>query len=210
MSKSCKVVVLKLLLEECCWLIVEQVEVQGWVIVEELVQCFGIFVVIICVDLEVFDCVGVFICLYGGVVLVVFLQQDILLIIKEICYYLQKWCIGEVVVKLVQDGEIIIIDLGFIMVEIVCVLWQCCWNELMVIINVLNIVLELSGLSGVWVMMFGGMLCFMFYLLVGFDVEQVLLWLFVDCLFFGVDGLDLVIGVIMFDLLEVLFNVLMV
>ncbi|MGN6740939.1 transcriptional repressor AgaR [Dyella sp.] len=210
MSKSRKAAAPKLLLEERRRLIVEQVEAQGRVTVEELVQRFGISAVTIRADLEALDRAGALTRSHGGAVPVAPSQQDTPLTIKETRHHPQKRRIGEAAAKLVQDGETIIIDSGSTTVEIARALRQRRWNELTVITNALNIALELSGLSGVRVMMLGGMLRPTSYSLAGPDAEQALSRLSADRLFLGVDGLDPAIGVTTPDPLEASLNALMV
>jgi DeoR family transcriptional regulator of aga operon len=136
--------------------------------------------------------------------------QDTPLTIKETRHHAQKRRIGEAAARLIQDGETVILDSGSTTVEIARQLRQRRWNALTVITNALNIALELSGLSGVRVMMLGGLLRQTSYSLAGPDAEQALARLSADRLFLGVDGLDPDVGVTTPDPLEASLNALMI
>lgn len=70
-----------LFVEECCCLICELVCEWEKVIVEELVEWFGILFVMVCSDLNVFVVVGVVLCIYGGV-LVLCESDEVLIVVK--------------------------------------------------------------------------------------------------------------------------------
>ncbi|WP_049622146.1 transcriptional repressor AgaR [Frateuria defendens] len=202
----------KLLVEERRRLIVEQIEQQGRVTVEQLVERFGISAVTIRADLEALARGGAIARSHGGALPAAppSSQMDTPLTIKETRRLAEKRRIGQAAAKLIKDGETIILDSGSTTVEIARQIRQRKWESLTVITNALNIALELSGLPTVRVMMLGGLLRQTSYSLAGPDAEQALAKLSADRLFLGVDGLDPEVGVTTPDPQEATLNALMI
>lgn len=147
-------------------------------------------------------------CMYGGVMLVCMLLQEQDIYEKDVFNLLLKDSIGVYVVWLVKLGDNIIIDFGLIIMMLVCYL--CGYCDVMVMINGLNIVWELVNVLGVELLLIGGLLCKQLLLLQGSQVEVSLNIYSFDILFFGVDGLDLQFGLIIYYEVEVSFNYCMV
>jgi DeoR family transcriptional regulator of aga operon len=122
----------------------------------------------------------------------------------------EKARIAQAAVRMIRNGETIILDSGSTTAAIASQIRQSKFESLTVITNALNIAMELSGQQNLRVIMLGGMLREMSYSLVGRDAENALAKLSADRLFLGVDGLDPTIGVTTADPLEAELNALMV
>lgn len=200
----------RMLVEERRRHIVEQVEADGRATVEDLAKRFHISAVTIRGDLEALAKAGAIARSHGGALPASVARIDTPLNIKETRRLTEKRRIGAAAAKLIGDGETVILDSGSTTVEIARCIRQRKWRSLTVITNALNIALELNGLTGVRVMMLGGMLRPTSYSLAGPDAEQALSKLSADRLFLGVDGLDPQIGVTTPDPQEAALNALMV
>jgi len=201
----------KLLVEERRRLIVDFVEAHGRATVEELAAKFGTSAVTIRADLEALARSAAIARSHGGALPAAPpVSSDTPLNIKETRRHAQKQRIGQAAVRLIKDGETIILDAGSTTAEIARQIRQRKFESLTVITNALNIALELSDQPQVRVMMLGGMLRPTSYSLVGPDAEQTLSRLSADRLFLGVDGLDPAIGVSTPDPLEASLNALMI
>lgn len=200
----------KLLVEERRRRIIELVEQAGRVTVDDLSKRFNISAVTIRGDLEALAQAGQLTRSHGGAVPAIVTRMDTPLNIKEARRLAEKRRIGKAAARLINDGETIILDSGSTTAEIARQIRQRSWRSLTVITNALNIALELNGLSGVRVMMLGGMLRSSAYSLTGPDAEQALKRLSADRLFLGVDGLDPEVGVTTPDPEEATLNALMV
>jgi DeoR family transcriptional regulator of aga operon len=199
-----------MLVEERRRHIVDQVEEHGRVTVEDLSQQFGISAVTIRGDLEALARAGAITRAHGGALPAAVARIDTPLPIKETRRLAEKRRIAATAVKLIGEGETIILDSGSTTLEIARRIRQRKWQSLTIITNALNIALELNGVAGVRVMMLGGMLRPSAYSLAGPDAEQALSRLTADRLFLGVDGLDPAVGVTTPDPQEAALNALMV
>ncbi len=200
----------RMLVEERRRAIVDMVEKDGRATVEELARHFDISAVTIRGDLETLARAGAVTRSHGGALPASVARVDTPLPVKETRRLAEKRRIGAAAAKLINDGETVILDSGSTTVEIARCLRQRQWKSLTVITNALNIALELNGLSGVRVMMLGGMLRPTSYSLAGPDAEQALSKLSADRLFLGVDGLDPQVGVTTPDPQEAELNARMV
>ncbi|MHC1480927.1 DeoR/GlpR family DNA-binding transcription regulator [Frateuria aurantia] len=200
----------KLLLEERRREIVKWVERQGRATVEELSQHFEISAVTIRADLEALARRDMLTRSHGGALPAPRHQLDTPLSVKETRRLAQKRRIGLKAATLIKDGETIIIDSGSTTVEIARQIRQQSWTALTVITNALNIATELTAVSGVRIMMLGGLLRPTSGSMAGPDAEQALARLSADKAFLGVDGLDPQIGITTPDPAEASLNALMI
>lgn len=191
-------------------LIAEYVDRNGRATVQELAKRFHTSAVTIRGDLDVLANAALIVRSHGGALPRLPVSNDAPVTIKETRHQAQKQRIGAAAARLIRDGETIILDSGSTTMEIARQIRQRKFESLTVITNALNIALELSGQSGVRVMMLGGMLRPTSYSLVGPDAQQALSKLSADRLFLGVDGLDPEIGVTTPDPLESALNALMI
>jgi DeoR family transcriptional regulator of aga operon len=199
----------RLLVEERRRLIVDLVERQGRATVEELAERFSISPVTVRSDLEALARAGALTRSHGGAVPAAPVTADAPLTVKETRHLPEKRRIGEAAAKLVSDGETIILDSGTTTVEIARQLKLRRWSSLTVITNGMNIALELGAVTGIRVMLLGGLLRQPSHSLVGPEAERMLMRLSADRLFLGVDGFDLDVGVTTPDPQEASLNALM-
>jgi DeoR family transcriptional regulator, aga operon transcriptional repressor len=200
----------KLLVEERRRLIVEYIEQHGRATVEELAGHFDVSAVTVRLDLEALARSGSLIRSHGGALAPTGPSIDAPLSVKAKRHQIEKVRIAQAAVRMIHDGETIILDSGTTTAAIASHIRQAKFDSLTVITNALNIAMELSGLSNIRLIMLGGMLREMSYSLVGSAAEQALAKLSADRLFLGVDGLDPQIGVTTPDPLEAELNALMI
>lgn len=91
--------------------------------------------------------------MYGGVMLNWFIFFQLMMLEKVQCSLFEKQVIVSVVVVLVKVGDVIVFDVGIIMIELV---WQIIYLLLWVIISDLYIVLFLLEFKQIEVMIIGG------------------------------------------------------
>lgn len=199
----------RMLVEERRRRIIDIVETDGHAMVNELAKQFGISAVTVRGDLEALAQVGSITRSHGGALPASMTRVDTPLHVKEIRHLVEKRRIAAAAVRLIDDGDTIILDSGSTTAEITHCIRERTWQSLTVITNALNIALELNGVVGVRVMMLGGMLRPTSYSLVGQDAEQALGRLTAERLFLGVDGIDPRVGITTPDPQEASLNALM-
>jgi DeoR family transcriptional regulator of aga operon len=199
----------RLLVEERRRRILEILDSQERVTVEELVGRFGVSAVTIRGDLDALTGVGAVVRSHGGALKRVE-ARDEPITVKETLHHAEKTRIAQAALKMIRDGETIILDSGTTTVEIARQLKSSEFQSLNVITNALNIAMELANLPHVRVIMIGGLLRQMAYSLVGPSAEHALRGLHADRLFLGVDGLDPEIGMMTPDVLEAKLNAIMI
>ena len=200
----------KLLVEERRRGIVEQVEQQGRATVEELAARFAVSTVTVRGDLEALARAGTLVRSHGGALPPSGPVTDAPLSIKATRHHDEKIRIAQAAVRMIRDGETIILDSGTTTAEIAAQIRQSNFAALTVVTNALNIAMALAGLPSVRVLMLGGMLREMSYSMVGPDAERALSKLTADRLFLGVDGIDPEFGLTTPDPLEAELNALMI
>ena len=199
----------RLLVEERRRRILEMLEAQERVTVDELVGRFGVSAVTIRGDLDALSAVGAVVRSHGGALKRVE-ARDEPITVKETQHHPEKTRIAQAALRMIRDGETIILDSGTTTVEIARQIKSATFQGLNVITNALNIAVELANLPHVRVIMIGGLLRQMAYSLVGPSAEHALRSLHADRLFLGVDGLDPEIGLMTPDVLEAKLNAVMI
>jgi DeoR family transcriptional regulator of aga operon len=126
---------------------------------------------------------------------------------KEKLHRKEKLRIAEVAARLVQEGQVAILDSGTTTTAIARALRH--FQNLTIVTNAVNIAAELSGTS-VEVILTGGILRKNSFSLVGPIAEETLRRLNADLLFLGVDGFDVHYGLSTPNLLEAKVNRTMV
>jgi len=200
----------KLLVEERRRRIVAQVEQQGRVTVEELAARFAVSTVTVRGDLEALARTGNLVRSHGGALPPAGPVTDAPLSVKAGRHHDEKMRIAQAALRMIRNGETIILDSGTTTAEIAAQIRQAHFESLTVVTNALNIAMTLAGLPNVRVLMLGGMLRGMSYSMVGPDAERALSKLTADRLFLGVDGIDPKAGVTTPDPLEAELNALMI
>jgi len=200
----------KLLVEERRRRIVAQVEQQGRATVEELAARFAVSTVTVRGDLEALARTGNLVRSHGGALPPAGPVTDAPLSVKAGRHHDEKMRIAQAALRMIRDGETIILDSGTTTAEIAAQIRQAHFESLTVVTNALNIAMTLAGLPNVRVLMLGGMLRGMSYSMVGPDAERALSKLTADRLFLGVDGIDQKAGVTTPDPLEAELNALMI
>lgn len=199
----------RLLVEERRRRILEILEAQERATVEELVGRFGVSAVTIRGDLDALSSVGAVVRSHGGALKRVE-APDEPITVKETLHHAEKARIAQAAIRMIRDGETIILDSGTTTAEIARQLKISEFRSLNVITNALNLAMELANLPHVRVIMIGGLLRQMAYSLVGPSAEHALRGLHADRLFLGVDGLDPEIGLMTPDVHEAKLNAIMI
>src|ERR1700747_2087639 len=126
---------------------------------------------------------------------------------KEKLHRKEKLRIAEAAARLVQEGQVVILDSGTTTTAIARALRS--FQNLTIVTNAVNIAAELSG-TAVEVILTGGTLRKNSFSLVGPIAEETLHRLSADILFLGVDGFDVHFGLSTPNLLEAKVNRVMV
>jgi DeoR family transcriptional regulator of aga operon len=200
----------RLLVEERRRRILEILDSQERVTVEELVQRFGVSAVTIRSDLDTLAEDGALVRSHGGALRPADAPEDVPIAVKQTRRHAEKVRIARAAVKMISEGETIILDSGSTTLEIARQLRTLEVESLSVITNALNIAMEIAALSRVRLIMTGGILRQMSYSLAGPPAEQVLDRLRADRLFLGVDGFDPDIGFMTPDVFEARLNAHMI
>jgi DeoR family transcriptional regulator of aga operon len=200
----------RLLVEERRRRIRELLESQERVRVEELVARFHVSAVTIRGDLDALSQAGLILRSHGGALRRDESRDDIPLPVKETLHREEKVRIAQAAVKMIHDGETILLDSGTTTAEIARQIKFRSFRSLNVITNALNVAMELATVPAVRVIMVGGILRHMSFSLAGPQAEQTLRGLHADRLFLGVDGLDPEIGLMTPDVLEAQLNATMI
>ena len=133
--------------------------------------------------------------------------EDLTLREKEKLRHREKVRIAAAAARLVQEGQVVILDSGTTTTEIARALRS--FQKLTIVTNAVNIAAELSG-TPVDVILTGGTLRKNSFSLVGPIAEETLHRLNADVLFLGVDGFDVHYGLSTPNLLEAKVNKVMV
>ncbi len=181
---------------------------DGRVLVKDLARHFQISQITIRKDLEILDSQGSVQRTHGGALPVqAGALLDPTLREKEKLHRREKARIAEAAVKLVEEGQSVLLDSGTTTTAIARALKDM--SRLTVITNAINIAAELAG-THIEVILTGGMLRKNSFSLVGPLAEQTLRQLSADILFLGVDGFDTRAGLFTPNLLEAQVNRAMV
>jgi len=181
---------------------------DGRVLVKDLARHFRISQITIRKDLEILDSQGAVQRTHGGALPVqAGALLDPTLREKEKLHRREKTRIAEAAVKLVEEGQSVLLDSGTTTTAIARALKDM--SQLTVITNAINIAAELAG-THIEVILTGGMLRKNSFSLVGPLAEQTLQQLSADILFLGVDGFDTRAGLFTPNLLEAQVNRAMV
>jgi DeoR family transcriptional regulator, aga operon transcriptional repressor len=188
--------------------ILDMLHRDGRVLVKDLARHFHISQITIRKDLEFLDGQGTVQRTHGGALPVqAGALLDPTLREKEKLHRRQKAMIAESAVKLVEEGQSVVLDSGTTTTAIARALKDMA--QLTVITNAINIAAELAG-THIEVILTGGMLRKNSFSLVGPLAEQTLRQLSADILFLGVDGFDTRAGLFTPNLLESQVNRAMV
>ncbi|MEO5932983.1 MAG: DeoR/GlpR transcriptional regulator, partial [Duganella sp.] len=126
--------------------------------------------------------------------------------VKQTLRRAEKVRIAEAAVRLIGEGQTIVLDSGTTTAEIAKQIRGLKLQSINVITNALNIAVLLAGAPHVTLIMLGGVLRPSSYSLGGPQAEAALQGLHADILFLGFDGLDPEIGVMTPHLLEARLN----
>jgi DeoR family transcriptional regulator of aga operon len=200
----------RLLVEERRRRIRELIEKNERVTVEELVERFAVSAVTIRGDLDALSEAGVLVRSHGGALRRDDALGDIPIPVKETLRHPEKVRIAQAAVRLIQDGDTILLDSGTTTAEIARQIKFHRFDALTIITNALNVAMELATVPAMRVILVGGVLRHMSFSLSGPQAEQTLRGLHADRLFLGVDGLDPEIGLMTPDLLEAQLNAAMI
>ncbi|GAA5522206.1 DeoR/GlpR family DNA-binding transcription regulator [Aliifodinibius salicampi] len=168
--------------------IIQKIQSEGSVRVDELSEEFDVSTVTIRNDLDFFEEKGLIHRTYGGALLRNNVYNDPSLEEKQKINVEEKKRIGEYAAGLVSDGDSIILDSGTTTREIALRLKEK--KDLTLMTNAINIAVELAGVSGMRLMLTGGVLRDKSYSLVGPEAERMMENYYFDKLFLGVDGMN--------------------
>ncbi|MDE1156105.1 MAG: transcriptional repressor AgaR [Acidobacteriaceae bacterium] len=197
-----------MLIEERRQYILGLAQENGRVLVEDLSQMLGVSSITIRKDLDQLQRRGVLQRTHGGAILPTSGSlSDPTLQEKEGRFSAEKKRIADAAVKLVQEGQCILLDSGTTTMAIAKALKS--FSSLTVITNAMNIAAELSG-TDFEVLITGGSLRKNSFSLVGPLAEEMLHDMHADVLFLGVDGFDVEAGVTTPNIMESRVNRAMV
>ena len=197
-----------LLNEERRRAILEILNREGRVLVLDLAKRFATSQVTIRKDLEDLHAHGLIHRTHGGALPArEGALEDPTLREKEKLHRKEKLRIAEAAARLVQEGQVVILDSGTTTTAIARALRH--FQNLTIVTNAVNIAAELSG-TAVEVILTGGTLRKNSFSLVGPIAEETLHRLNADLLFLGVDGFDVQYGLSTPNLLEAKVNRVMV
>jgi DeoR family transcriptional regulator of aga operon len=197
-----------LLNEERRRAILEVLNREGRVLVLDLARRFETSQVTIRKDLEDLHAHGLIHRTHGGALPArEGALEDPTLREKEKLHRKEKLRIAEAAARLVQEGQVVILDSGTTTTAIARALRH--FQNLTIVTNAVNIAAELSG-TAVEVILTGGTLRKNSFSLVGPIAEETLHRLNADLLFLGVDGFDVHYGLSTPNLLEAKVNRVMV
>lgn len=170
--------------------ILEEIEVKGQVSVTELSKMFKISEVTIRNDLAHLERQNMLIRARGGAIKIKFYRMGIDPSIsdKQKEFLREKQRIANAAVKLIEDGDTIVLDSGTTTTEIAKNLSK--FKNLTIITNALNIAIILSEYEGFNIFMPGGILRKKSLSLVGVLADENFGKFYCDKLFLGVDGFD--------------------
>jgi DeoR family transcriptional regulator of aga operon len=194
-----------LLVEERRRRIREMVGERERITVAELAAMFGISLVTARNDLNALAEIGAVVRTRGGA-LAQRADEDLPIVVKQTLRRAEKIRIAEAAVKLIGEGQTIVLDSGTTTAEIAKQIRGLKLQSINVITNALNIAVLLAGAPHVTLVMLGGVLRPSSYSLGGPQAELALQGLHADILFLGFDGLDPDIGVMTPHLLEARLN----
>jgi len=184
--------------------ILEILNRDGRVLVKDLASRFTTSHVTIRNDLEVLHSRGMLHRTHGGALPVEMAALlDPSLREKEELHREEKELIGEAAVKLVKEGQSVVLDSGTTTTAAARALRDR--RQLTVITNAVNIAAELAG-TAIEVILTGGVLREKSFSLVGPLAEETLRRLSADLLLLGVDGFDVHFGLTTPNLLEARVN----
>jgi DeoR family transcriptional regulator of aga operon len=195
----------ELLVEERRRRIRELVGERERITVAELAAMFGISLVTARNDLNALAEIGAVVRTRGGA-LAQRADEDLPIVVKQTLRRAEKIRIAEAAVKLIGEGQTIVLDSGTTTAEIAKQIRGLKLQSINVITNALNIAVLLAGAPHVTLVMLGGVLRPSSYSLGGPQAELALQGLHADILFLGFDGLDPDIGVMTPHLLEARLN----
>ncbi len=181
---------------------------DGRVLVKDLAATFQISQITIRKDLEVLQGRGLLHRTHGGALTPpTGAVSDLSLQEKEKLHRAEKVRIAQAAVRLVEEGQSILLDSGTTTMAIARALRN--FRKLTVITNAINIAAELVN-SEIEVILTGGTVRKNSFSLVGPLAEETLRHLSADILFLGVDGFDTRLGLSTPNLLEAKVNRVMV
>lgn len=183
----------------------EMVSERERVTVAELAAMFRISLVTVRNDLNALAEIGAVVRTRGGAI-PQRANEDLPIGVKQTLHRAEKIRIAEAAVKLIGEGQTIVLDSGSTTGEIAKQIRGLKLQSINVITNALNIAVLLAGAPHVTLIMLGGVLRPSSYSLGGPQAELALQGLHADILFLGFDGLDPDIGVMTPHLLEARLN----
>jgi DeoR family transcriptional regulator, aga operon transcriptional repressor len=190
----------EMLIDERRQHVLSLIQRDGRVVVGELSDQLGISRITIRKDLEYLQAKGLIHRTHGGALSTQSgALSDPSLTEKEKLHYKEKQRIAAEAVKLVQEGQCVILDSGTTTTAIARALRK--FARLTVITNAVNIAAELTN-TDFEVILTGGTLRKNSYSLVGPLAEDVLAEMHADLLFLGVDGFDPRVGLTTPNVLE--------
>ncbi len=199
----------ELLVEERRRQIRELVKTKKRATVEELSARFNISLVTIRSDLKALADIGALVRTHGGA-LAAHVDEDLPSQAKQNHRLAEKIRIAAAAVKLIREGQTIVLDCGTTMGEIAKQIRGLKLQSINVITNALNVAALLASSPHVSLIMLGGLLRPNSYSLVGPQAERALQGLRADIFFLSFEGLDPDIGAMTSDLLEAQLNAQMI
>lgn len=181
----------KIFQEERLQGIMKILEKENRVLITELTKIFNTTAVTIRKDLDLLEKEGALKRTHGGAIIYRPLFRGLTLNEKEKLHAEEKTRIAKEAVKLISEGDVIILDSGSTTTQLAKVMKDL--TGIKVITNAVNIALELAT-SDLEIILTGGELQKNSSTLIGPLAEEVLRKISADKIFHGVDGIDYEIG----------------
>ncbi len=179
--------------------IIKILERENRVLINDLCEIYDTTAVTIRKDLDILESQGVLKRTHGGAILHKPLFHGLALSEKEKLYAEEKRRIADEAVKLISEGDVIILDSGSTTTQLARNLKNM--KNVTVITNAVNIALELAS-TELEIILTGGSLQKNSSTLVGPLAEDILSKISADKLFHGGDGVDYEIGLTTPDIVE--------
>ncbi|HZO53901.1 MAG TPA: DeoR/GlpR family DNA-binding transcription regulator [Bryobacteraceae bacterium] len=200
----------RLLTEERRRAVLEMINRQGRVVISDLSRHFNVSSVTARADINALLKRDLLVRSHGGAIRKSEATVDYPLDVKASQHHDEKVRIGHAAAALVREGQTVLLDSGTTTLEVSRAIRNRKLSHVTLITNSLAIATELCNVSGINIIMIGGMLRRISRSFAGPQALKLLADLRVDHFFLGVDGLEPEIGPSTPDILEAELNAAMI
>lgn len=200
----------RLLTEERRRAVLEMINRQGRVVISDLSRHFNVSSVTARADINALSKRDLLVRSHGGAIRKNEASVDYSVDVKASLHHEEKVRIGHAAAALVREGQTVLLDSGTTTLEVARAIRDRKLTHVTLITNSLAIASELCTVSGVNIIMIGGMLRRISRSFAGPQALKLLTDLRVDHFFLGVDGLEPETGPSTPDILEAELNAAMI